>query len=137
MGAFKTGFMRCGADARPEHLRALHAIARGPESPGELARRFDVSLPTVSKTAAALERRGWVVREPDPHDRRRVLIRITADGERVLADTHAKAEEHLAEAIDALSDEELDTVRQGLALLDSALANRTSHATHAADHTDA
>jgi DNA-binding MarR family transcriptional regulator len=128
MGAFKVELHRCGSDVRPEHLRALHVLAHGPRSPGELAERFGVSLPTVSKTAGALERQGWVAREPDPGDRRRVLISITDEGERFLTETHAKAEEHLARAIDSLTDEELVAVRDGLTLLDTALAKRATDA---------
>lgn len=128
MGAFKMELIRCGSDVRPEHLRALHVLALGPRTPGELAERFSVSLPTVSKTAGALERHGWIAREPDPADRRRVLIRITDEGERFLAETHVTAERHLAQAIDSLSDEELATVRDGLALLDTALAKRATDA---------
>ncbi len=128
MGAFKMELMRCGSDVRPEHLRALHVLADGPRSPGELAGRFGVRLPTVSKTAAALERHGWITRESDPTDRRRVLIRITGEGKRFLVEAHVRAEEHLARAIDSLSDEELVTVRDGLALLDTALAKRATKA---------
>lgn len=59
----------------PTDLQAMeHLLMSGPLSPGELARRLRIS---TASTTAAIDRLvavGHVTREPDPDDRRRLLI---------------------------------------------------------------
>ncbi|MEU4444155.1 MarR family transcriptional regulator [Actinosynnema sp. NPDC050801] len=55
--------------------RALALIAgRGPMSAGELAKEINLTPGAVTGVADRLERAGLVRREPDPGDRRRVVI---------------------------------------------------------------
>ncbi|MFE2750728.1 MarR family winged helix-turn-helix transcriptional regulator [Actinosynnema sp. NPDC059335] len=55
--------------------RALALIAgKGPLSAGELAREINLTPGAVTGVADRLERAGLVRREPDPADRRRVVI---------------------------------------------------------------
>jgi DNA-binding MarR family transcriptional regulator len=55
--------------------RALALIAgKGPLTAGELAREINLSPGAVTGVADRLERAGLVRREPDPGDRRRVVI---------------------------------------------------------------
>jgi len=49
-----------------------------------MAQRLRVTQPAVSQTAVNLESRGLVTLEPDPDDRRRRTIRLTAAGEALL-----------------------------------------------------
>jgi DNA-binding MarR family transcriptional regulator len=51
----------------------------GPLSPSALARRAGVHPATMTGILDRLERGGWVAREPDPADRRAVLVRILPD----------------------------------------------------------
>lgn len=46
----------------------------------ELARLLDSSPPTVTQSANSLMRIGYIARNPDPMDRRVVLIRLTDEG---------------------------------------------------------
>lgn len=50
---------------------------------GELASHMGVTPGTMSIHLDRLERKGFVTRSPDPHDGRRVQIRLTAAGVRV------------------------------------------------------
>lgn len=52
-------------------------------SPHELAARLHVDEPTISRTLRALSTRGFVRVERDPRDRRRALVRPTAQGVRL------------------------------------------------------
>jgi len=54
----------------------LNLIERhGPLSPRDLARRANLHPATMTGVLDRLERGHWVVREPDPSDRRGVLVR--------------------------------------------------------------
>lgn len=53
-------------------------------TPSSLAAELNVTAPTMSDTLAALERKGFIVRAPNPEDRRGVVVQLTAQGDRVL-----------------------------------------------------
>ncbi len=65
-------------------LIALHVLQGGPRSQVDLADDCHVRAQTMSRILDRLERDGHVVREPDPSDRRRVLVHGTAAGNRAL-----------------------------------------------------
>ena len=67
-------------DVRTVHDFALSAIMTGADSASELGRRMSVSKQAAAKTIAVLEERGYVSREPDDSDKRRVRIQVTARG---------------------------------------------------------
>lgn len=64
-------------------LREAHKLGQG--SIGALARAVHLSQPTVSGIVTRLERRGLARRERSPGDRRSVAIRVTPEGEAILA----------------------------------------------------
>jgi DNA-binding MarR family transcriptional regulator len=51
----------------------------GPLSPSELARQAGLHPATITGILDRLERGGWVAREPNPSDRRAVLVRTRRD----------------------------------------------------------
>jgi DNA-binding MarR family transcriptional regulator len=57
---------------------ALHEGNALPQK--ELARVAAVEQPTMANTLVRMQRDGLITREPDPHDRRSTLIRLTAAG---------------------------------------------------------
>jgi DNA-binding MarR family transcriptional regulator len=71
-------------DVRPGHDFALRAIMSGADSASELGRRLAVSKQAAARTLATLEERGYVAREPDPADRRRMRVRVTDHGHALL-----------------------------------------------------
>jgi DNA-binding MarR family transcriptional regulator len=54
--------------------------ADGPLTPSEISERVLVASATMTATLDTLESRGWVVRAPNPTDRRSVLVSITEEG---------------------------------------------------------
>ncbi|AUG75410.1 MarR family transcriptional regulator [Kitasatospora sp. MMS16-BH015] len=68
-------------------------------SSAELARNSFVRPQSMSDLVGALERRGLIVRSPDPASRRRHVISLTAEGRTLLAD--------YAPAVGALEEEML------------------------------
>jgi DNA-binding MarR family transcriptional regulator len=67
-------------DVRPLHGFVFQAIGVDGTSAAELGRRLGVSKQAAGKTLDALERMGYVVREPDPRDARRKVVRLTEHG---------------------------------------------------------
>jgi len=51
-----------------------HLIRSGPLGPGELARRLGITPPAVTAAVDRLEELGHVTREPNPADRRAVVV---------------------------------------------------------------
>ena len=74
----------------PLQLSAMVTVEEhGPLRLSELARREAVSVPTMSRVLAALDEQGLVVRTPDPQDARSVLVTLSDEGERRLAEVRS------------------------------------------------
>ncbi|TDD62738.1 MarR family transcriptional regulator [Kribbella antibiotica] len=67
-------------DVRPLHDFALRAIAAGADSASELGRRMSVTKQAAARTVAVLEERGYVERNADPADARRMRLQISERG---------------------------------------------------------
>ncbi len=68
----------------PAHLAVLDFLhARPGCSLHDLARGLGLRAPTVSVAVRQLENRGWVARQPHPHDRRALQLFLTPEGEAV------------------------------------------------------
>lgn len=65
---------------RASHEFALRAIDEGADTASELGRRLSVSKQGAAKTITALEKLGYVEREPDPGDGRLKRLRVTNHG---------------------------------------------------------
>lgn len=67
-------------DVRTVHDFALTAILSGADNVSELGRRLFITKQSAAKMVAGLEERGFVSREPDPVDRRRMRLLVTERG---------------------------------------------------------
>jgi len=65
----------------------------------ELAAREKVRPQSLAQTIGELEEQGLIKRSPDPTDRRRISVEITAAGRRALAKDRKRKEDRLAQAI--------------------------------------
>ena len=92
----------------------LRRIARSPCTMSELARHKGVGLPTISKSVEMLVRRGWVERWIDENDRRQTMVRLTASGRRVLADSRTRLEKLLDQQLAVLTAAERDALAASL-----------------------
>jgi MarR family transcriptional regulator, lower aerobic nicotinate degradation pathway regulator len=73
------------ADARKWHYATLAALAEfGPDSQSGLSDRTGIYRSDLVATINELTARGFVVRAPDPDDRRRNAITLTGEGRRHL-----------------------------------------------------
>src|SRR6476659_8608005 len=71
----------------------------GPQSVSTLAVAERVRPQSMAQTVADLARDGLVERRPDPHDRRRALVELTAQGRATLQADRRQREGWLAGAI--------------------------------------
>ncbi|MBB3665215.1 DNA-binding MarR family transcriptional regulator [Prauserella sediminis] len=92
-------------------LTALHhLVGRPPLGPADLGKRLGMSSASATVLVDRLEQAGYARRERDPHDRRRVVVTVTAATEqRSLA-----AVAPLVEAITKISTELDATTRQAV-----------------------
>ncbi|WP_236655274.1 MarR family winged helix-turn-helix transcriptional regulator [Streptacidiphilus carbonis] len=70
---------------RASHEFALRAIDEGADTATELGRSLSVSKQAAAKVIVALERLGYVEREPDPTDARLKRLHVTARGHDMMA----------------------------------------------------
>ena len=105
------------SDAQLAVLAALRMHGR--HSITALAERERVTAPSMSAMLTGLEEQGYVVRIPDPDDRRRVHVEITEVGADVVAETIRRRDELMAAKISAagLTPHELDVLREASALM--------------------
>ncbi len=66
--------------------RVLRRLREGPRSAGALAAELGVSAPSLTRQLQKLEDHGLIVRAIDPEDRRRVVVTLTASGQKTLED---------------------------------------------------
>jgi DNA-binding MarR family transcriptional regulator len=78
----------------------------------------------ITKIAATMVERGLATKEVDAADRRVSRLRITTAGQRALDRTRTRKNAWLARRLRRLSDDELDTVRAVLPILERITANR-------------
>lgn len=100
----------------------LRRIGRSPCTMSELARHKGVGLPTISKSVDMLVRRGWVERWIDKTDRRQTLVRLTANGRKVLADSRAHLEELLDARLSSMSAGQRESLAAHLQVVRDALS---------------
>jgi DNA-binding MarR family transcriptional regulator len=110
----------------------------GPLTAGEIGGHLGLSSGAVTGLVDRLEAGGWVRRERDPRDRRRVIVHLSTERGAELGPLY----EPLAEAIDAyrhsLSRRDLRVVVEFLEFANETIAEATDHARHfRGDATDA
>jgi MarR family transcriptional regulator for hemolysin len=100
-------------------MEALAAIMNSPSLSAQvdIARRLRIEGPTMTRMLDTLEADGLVERLPDPSDRRTKQLRLTAEGEAVLRDIFAVADELRDRLLDGLPGETIDALNENLGTL--------------------
>lgn len=106
----------------PAAVVLAHLGDDGPLRLSTLAERIHLDLSTVSRQVPALERAGWLVREPDPHDRRAQLLQLTDEGRSALAERRRSHARLLAAALPTWSKDELRDLAHTLARFNADLS---------------
>jgi DNA-binding MarR family transcriptional regulator len=97
---------------------ALHELDTGvPLSQQELAARLRLEKSTVSRLAAELERKGLLLRERDPGNRRLYRLRLTDEGRAVHRRMAAIIHQQYFHWVESISETERDALLTGLSAL--------------------
>jgi DNA-binding MarR family transcriptional regulator len=105
-------------------LRILALLQQeGPAAVGQLAGQLRVTLPSITATVDRLVQAGFVTREDDPNDRRRVINRLTPQGTALIERLQDGKRARLAAALERLDESEIESLTRGLLLLEQALAS--------------
>jgi len=92
----------CGSDFAV--LEVL--VHKGPLPVSAIGRKVLLTSGSITTAIDRLEARGWVVREPDPGDRRARVVRLTPAGRRLVEPAFADHVEVLDHAFAALTERE-------------------------------
>jgi DNA-binding MarR family transcriptional regulator len=96
----------------------MRAVSTQPQRVTDLAAAEGVTQPAISLLVNRLQERGWVAREPDPDDRRAVLVCLTAAGHEAFAKLRAEYRALLHEEMATLGDDEVETLARAIDVLD-------------------
>jgi DNA-binding MarR family transcriptional regulator len=100
-------------------LSAMAVIAkRGPLRLSDLAQLEGVSAPTMTRTVAELEARGYVVRSPDPVDGRAVLIAAADAGTAAVLDARTTRAQLVSELLATLDEADAAAIAAALPALE-------------------
>jgi DNA-binding MarR family transcriptional regulator len=87
----------------PSRYTALATLAKhGAMRAGDLADAMAIARPTLSRLLDTLGEDGWVVREPDPADRRASVVELSEQGHEVMDRIRREATSDLCDDIAAL-----------------------------------
>jgi len=101
-------------DMRPAFGFVIRAVAAEEPTVGRLAELLGVTRQAASKLADEMVGRGYLLRAPDPSDRRRTRLRLSAKGRRVRERAAAESAMIEAELRDAVGDRAVDGMRRAL-----------------------
>ena len=111
-----------GMGEGPARLSALSVLVfGGPMTLGQLAAAEQVRPPTMSRIVTGLEHNGLAERLTDSKDARRIRIRATPRGERLLHEGRRRRIEYLAHHLDGLNRRERDTLEGAVQLLEAVM----------------
>ncbi|MEE4542069.1 MarR family transcriptional regulator [Streptomyces sp. V4-01] len=115
-------------DLRDADLECLYLIGRfGPIGPTVLARRAGLHPATLTGVLDRLERGGWVVRTPNPTDRRAILVQVIKEREAEVAQMYAGLGHAMDDICAGMADTDLDLIADFLVRTARASRTATDH----------
>jgi DNA-binding MarR family transcriptional regulator len=106
----------------PHQFSALVRLQEQACSAGELAERERVTAPSMSRTVSRLVELGHVERSGDAADGRVVMLTLTDQGARVIAEERAERDAWMAVRLEGLSVQDRAVLRRATALLEEVVA---------------
>jgi DNA-binding MarR family transcriptional regulator len=96
------------AESLQGEIFVLHYLfSRGDDVvPGEISNTMDISSARIAATLNSLESKGFLTREIDKNDRRRILVRLTPEGKAVAQKHQWAVIQNTAEMLSFLGEED-------------------------------
>ena len=103
----------------PARLSALSVLVfGGPMTLGGLAAAEQVKAPTMSRIVSGLKRSGLARVDANPKDARKIIIKATTKGERLLQQARERRIQLLAEGLAPLRDKDLSMLRRAAEMME-------------------
>lgn len=107
-------------------LSILQELFRTGEIPsGNLAKNVNLSNATVTDILDRLEKREFIIRTRSTIDKRRVFVKITEAGQKILLQTPSMLQEHLEKAFKRMQDWERNLLLSSLQRIAAILESKT------------
>jgi DNA-binding MarR family transcriptional regulator len=103
-GAVQQSYAEAGLDYRPRYTPVMRALAGGqPHSVSQIAKLAGITQPAATQTVSLMLKEGWLDAEASPVDARQKMLRLSAQGERLLPQLQAcwRATSAAANSLDA------------------------------------
>jgi DNA-binding MarR family transcriptional regulator len=94
-------------DMGEQQMGILHELTQGKLLTSELAKKFDVTNPTITRTVDRLVELGYVERLPDAVDRRKTYLRLTETGREIGQIAHLQFRSAMRNHLSRLTDGQL------------------------------
>ena len=104
--AFETPYKEMGE----QQIGVLYALTKGKLLTSELAKKFDVTNPTITRTVDGLVERGYVERQPDATDRRKIYLSLTEAGSQIGDYAHAQFRAAMSNHLSRLTEGQLHDI---------------------------
>lgn len=99
-------------------IGVLSATSQRAERITDLAAAEGVTQPAITLLVNRLQARGWLLRRPDPSDRRAVRVEATAAGRAAFHAVRAEYRAFFHEEMASLADEEVQTLARAVEIID-------------------
>lgn len=90
--------------------KTLLILSNGPLTAGEIAQKTGLTTPSVTSLVDRLERKGFVRRVRDPHDRRRIFVEVDKARLAELMQVFTSLQGKFSDLTDPYSDDQLRTI---------------------------
>lgn len=102
-----------------QQWRVLRVLAEyGPQSSSTLASRASLLFPSLTRIAQTMHAKGLITLSRDEDDRRRQMIAITSDGQKIIDEKADRALEIVAEVKQRIGEDKYELLLDILAQLD-------------------
>ncbi len=115
-----------GEDTTMPQFRVLSYLADSPLTMSAIARKRRVSFQSAGELVQSLVGRGWVVRMPDPDDRRQSLLHLTEEGRTHYERAQQQMLARLVTYMDQLDNDEQAAIQQALQSLHRVLVQEVN-----------
>jgi len=106
-----------GGEVSPQQYRILTLLSCAPRTLSQVAHIQGVTPATATTMVTTLEHRGWVRRDVDTLDRRRVVVSMTETGQAALDSAQEVAENAVADLLSPLGERELTRLADALEVI--------------------